>query len=84
MIFRVPESERILTGSAAEASNGNSSAPFCRCNHVLLKGVQCTCGGGELVETCDINTGQCNTISYRMDRAVLTCSLSVLFIYSFI
>ncbi|ESN91587.1 hypothetical protein HELRODRAFT_165641 [Helobdella robusta] len=41
-------------------SNNNSNNNFksyCRCSHCLLKNVACSCGIGQLVETCDLDLG---------------------------
>ena len=48
------EADLIFEGVAAEAEPGEIGR-YCSCNHRVLRGLQCTCGGGELVESCDMD-----------------------------
>ena len=54
-VSRVPEGDVIFEGVAAE-EEPEEIGRYCSCNHRVLRGMQCKCGGGELVETCDVVT----------------------------
>lgn len=65
-ILRVPIEDRIFEGVFdGEVTEGEG--PYCKCNYILLKGVDCTCGHGELIETCDDDLGK----TYGFFRFVL-------------
>ena len=51
---RVPANDTIFEGVTSEAEPADIGR-YCKCNHVVFRGVQCTCGPGELVETCDMD-----------------------------
>ncbi|ELT95338.1 hypothetical protein CAPTEDRAFT_211586 [Capitella teleta] len=53
--WRVPPEERIFNGALAD-SEEYQPLKYCKCHHMILQGVQCTCGERELVEYCDIDT----------------------------
>ena len=53
--FRVPEGERIFRG-VVEDSGSPTDMAYCGCNHVLLAGVRCQCGG--VSDVCNFMLGE--------------------------
>ena len=53
--YRVPEEDRIFRGAMAEWLPF-ADIDYCACNHVVIAGVQCQCGG--FADTCNFDLGK--------------------------